>query len=133
MERNPEDMVTLVDADQVNGELASSRATDVEGVTITNNKEAGAYELAVDGQTAAGLLYAEAGTRVTLLATAVYPEFRGKGNAGKLLSGVLDMLREEGRTATLACSFASAFVESHPEYADVVDPTYPGNAHPGSH
>ena len=134
MERNRESMVTLVDSDQVNGELASSTtgASDVESVSITDNKETGAYELEVEGQVAAGLLYSETGTRVTLLATSVYPEFRGKGNAGKLLGGVLEMLRAEGRTATLTCSFATAFVQSHPEYSDVVDPTFPGNGHPGS-
>lgn len=135
MERNPESMVTLVDSDQVNGELESSTtgASELGGASITDNKETGAYELAVDGQIAAGLLYSETGTRVTLLATSVYPEFRGQGNASKLLAAVLDMLRAEGRTATLTCSFATAFVQSHPEYADVVDPTFPGNAHPGSH
>jgi predicted GNAT family acetyltransferase len=106
-------------------------AIEAEKVTITDNKEAGVYELWVDGQTAAGLLYNEAGTRVTILATAVFPKFRGKGIAGNLLGGVLDLLRAEGRTATLTCPFATAFVHSHPQYADVVDPTFPGNARSG--
>jgi len=38
------------------------------------------------------------------------------------------MLRAEGRTVTLTCPFAAAFVHSHPESADVVDPTIPGHA-----
>lgn len=135
MERNQQSMVTLMSTDQVIGELALSTtgAADAGKVTITDNKEAGAYELEVDGQTAAGLLYKETGTRVTILATSVFPEFRGKGIAGKLLGGVLVMLRAEGRTVTFTCPFATAFVHSHPEYADVVDPTFPGNAHSGRH
>ena len=133
MESNQESLVTLTGTDQVIRELAYSTTgvTEAEKVTITDNKEAGVYELWVDGQTAAGLLYNEAGTRVTFLATAVFPKFRGKGIAGNLLGGVLDLLRAEGRTATLTCPFATAFVHSHPQYADVVDPTFPGNARSG--
>ena len=133
MESNQESMVTLTGSDQVVRELAhpATGAIEAEKVTITDNKEAGVYELWVDGQTAAGLLYNEAGTRVTILATAVFPKFRGKGIAGKLLGGVLDLLRAEGRTVTLTCPFATAFVHSHPQYADVVDPTLPGNARSG--
>ena len=133
MESNQESMVTLTGSDQVVRELAhpATGAIEAEKVTITDNKEAGVYELWVDGQTAAGLLYNEAGTRVTILATAVFPKFRGKGIAGNLLGGVLDLLRAEGRTATLTCPFATAIVHSHPQYADVVDPTFPGNARSG--
>ena len=133
MESNQESMVTLTGSDQVVRELAhpATGAIEAEKVTITDNKEAGVYELWVDGQTAAGLLYNEAGTRVTILAPAVFPKFRGKGIAGNLLGGVLDLLRAEGRTATLTCPFATAFVHSHPQYADVVDPTFPGNARSG--
>ena len=133
MESNQESMVTLTGSDQVVRELAhpATGAIEAEKVTITDNKEAGVYELWVDGQTAAGLLYNEAGTRVTILATAVFPKFRGKGIAGNLPGGVLDLLRAEGRTATLTCPFATAFVHSHPQYADVVDPTFPGNARSG--
>ena len=133
MESNQESMVTLTGSDQVVRELAHPATGEIEAekVTITDNKEAGVYELWVDGQTAAGLLYNEAGTRVTILATAVFPKFRGKGIAGNLLGGVLDLLRAEGRTATLTCPFATAFVHSHPQYADVVDPTFPGNARSG--
>ena len=133
MESNQESLVTLTGTDQVIRELAYSTTgvTEAEKVTITDNKEAGAYELWVDGKTAAGLLYNETGTRVTILATAVFPKFRGKGIAGNLLGGVLDLLRAEGRTATLTCPFATAFVHSHPQYADVVDPTFPGNARSG--
>lgn len=131
MEANQDGMVALTGSDQVIAELASATtdAPDAEKVTITDNKAASTYELGVDGQIAAGLLYNETGTRVTILATSVFPEFRGKGIAGRLLGGVLDMLRAEGRTVTLTCPFATAFVRSHPEYADVVDTAFPGTPH----
>lgn len=113
-------------------EPASPRV-DMGQITIRDNQEAGAYELEVDGQTAAGLLYKESGARVTLLATSVFPEFRGNGIGSKLLSEVLTILREEGRTATLGCPFALSYVQAHPEYVDVIDPEFPGNPKAGSH
>lgn len=135
MERSEDSMVTLMGTDQVIAELTVSEtgATDEDDLGISDNKDAGAYELRVAGQTVAGLLYTETGTRVTLLATSVFPEFRGRGIAGRLLGGVLDTLRTEGRTVTLSCPFAMAFVRSRPEYADLVDVAFPGSAHSLGH
>lgn len=135
MDSSQEAMVTLTGTDQVLGELAARQtAGSLTGhASITQNEDASVYELRVDDRPIAGLLYTETGNRVTLLATSVFPEFRGKGLAGELLGGVLDMLRTQGRTVTLTCPFATAFVHSHPEYADVVDPTFPGNAHSRRH
>ena len=66
MESNQESMVTLTGSDQVVRELAhpATGAIEAEKVTITDNKEAGVYELWVDGQTAAGLLYNDAAEAV---------------------------------------------------------------------
>ena len=135
MDHDPEVMVTLSATDHVLGELAPPGTAHILGEqnNITDDKVASVYELHVDDRTVAGLLYTKNGNRVTLLATSVFPEFRGKGLAGKLLGGVLDRLRAEGRTVTLTCPFATAFVHSHPEYADVVDPSFPGNAHSRRH
>ena len=56
MESNQESLVTLTGTDQVIRELAYSTTgvTEAEKVTITDNKEAGAYELWVDGTESAG-------------------------------------------------------------------------------
>ena len=130
MEHDEARIATLMNADEVTGELVgpTTAAAEVGQHAITVNTEAGAYELGVGGRTAGGVLLTETGSRVTILATSVFPEFRGRGIASELLGGVLDMLRAEGRTVTLTCPFATAFVESHSEYADLVDPTFPGIA-----
>lgn len=105
-----------------------------EVTNITNDESASVYELRVEDRTVGGLVYAETGNRVTLLATSVFPEFRGKGLFKKLLGGVLDKLRTEGRTVTLTCPFATG-IRPLPSRvrADVVDPTFPGNAHSRRH
>lgn len=97
-------------------------------LAITENLGAGVFEATRDGETVAGVVYSRSGDRVTLLATSVFPAFRGQGIAGMLLSGVLDRLRAEGATATLSCSFATEFVDAHPEYADVLESPSGGTA-----
>ncbi|MGI5145749.1 GNAT family N-acetyltransferase [Plantactinospora sp. CA-294935] len=129
MASNAEDMITLTGAEQDSGgsNLSGATAPDAEDLVITDNSELGIYEAAIGGRTAAGLVYSKVGSRVILSATSVFPEFRGKGVAAKLIGGVLDKLRMQGKTATVRCPFAAAFVNAHPEYADVLDPAFPGS------
>ncbi|MEU4482378.1 GNAT family N-acetyltransferase [Micromonospora sp. NPDC023966] len=134
MAGNAEDMITLTSAEQDLGasNLSGATAPDGEDVVITDNSELGIYEAAIGGRTAAGLVYSKAGSRVVLMATSVFPEFRGKGVAARLIGGVLDELRMQGKTATVTCPFAAAFVNAHPEYADVLDPAFP-RSHTAGH
>ncbi|MFE9695055.1 GNAT family N-acetyltransferase [Micromonospora sp. NPDC005806] len=127
MAGNAEDMITLTSAEQELGgsNLSGATAPDVEDLVITDNSELGIYEAAIGGRTAAGLVYSKVGSRVVLMATSVFPEFRGKGVAARLIGGVLDELRMQGKTATVTCPFGAAFVNAHPEYADVLDPAFP--------
>jgi predicted GNAT family acetyltransferase len=129
MADNAEDMITLTNAEQDAGDPNQSGATapDGEDLVITDNSELGIYEATIGGRTAAGLVYNNVGNRVTLMATSVLPEFRGQGVANRLIGSVLDELRTQGKTATVTCPFATAFVNAHPEYADVLDPAFPGS------
>lgn len=134
MAGNAEEMITLTSAEQDLGgsNLSGATAPDVEDLVITDNSERGIYEAAIGGRTAAGLVYSNVGSRVVLLATSVFPEFRGKGVAARLIGGVLDELRMQGKTATVTCPFGAAFVNAHPEYADVLDPAFP-RSHTAGH
>lgn len=134
MAGNAEDMITLTSAEQDLGGSNPSGATapDVEDLVITDNSELGIYEAAIGGRTAAGLVYSKVGSRIVLMATSVFPEFRGKGVAARLIGGVLDELRMQGKTATVTCPFGAAFVNAHPEYADVLDPAFP-RSHTAGH
>jgi predicted GNAT family acetyltransferase len=46
---------------------------------------------------------------------------RGRGAASSLVTGALDYARANGLRVIPACSYVASFVESHPEYADIVD------------
>lgn len=123
-----EGMVTLTSTSQDRpdtGDSTTSADTSSE-LVITENRQLGIYEATVAGANAAAVVYNGERDKVTLLATSVFPEFRGQGIASRLLSGVLDTLRAEGKKAILFCPFAADFVEAHPEYADVIHSAVPG-------
>jgi predicted GNAT family acetyltransferase len=124
-----EGMVALagIEHDGAEVDLSATTTRDTEDLTITENADLGTVEASLGGETVAGVVYSKAGDHVTLLATSVFPAYRGKGTAAMLLSGVLDTLRSQGETVTVTCPFAAAFVNAHPEYADVLDSAVPGN------
>lgn len=124
MAGSTEGMVPLTAAEQdgAGGEPSAVSTPDADDLVITENSDAGIYEAALGGQTVAGLVYRRAGNRVTLLATSVFPEHRGKGIAARLLGGVLDKLRAQDETVTVTCPFAAAFINAHAEYRDMLDP-----------
>jgi predicted GNAT family acetyltransferase len=94
---------------------------------VINDETAGTYEAISAGTVLAGLTYDLAGDdRVVLVATSVFPEFRGRGIATELIRRVLDDLRAQGKTVTIRCPIVHGFIERNPDYADLVDPTHPG-------
>lgn len=114
------DWDALGDGTRTSEESLSSR------LVVSNDQGAGIYEATLDGAAAAGVVYARTGRRVTLLATSVFPRFRGQGIAAALLTKVLDGIREHGDTITVTCPFTAQFLDSHPDYADLLDPHLPG-------
>lgn len=48
------------------------------------------------------------------------PALRGRGAAGRLMAGVLDLARERGWKVRPICGYAVAFIERHPEYRDLI-------------
>jgi uncharacterized protein len=86
---------------------------------IVNNIAKHRYELAVDGHIAAAY-YESAGPVITFDHTEVPPELGGKGLGSKLIKGALDQVRSEGSRVIAKCPFVKAYIEKHPEYADLL-------------
>lgn len=86
---------------------------------IVNNKAQHRYELAVDGHIAA-TYYKLAGSVVTFVHTEVPPELGGRGIGSKLIKGALDQVRAEGLKVIAECPFVKAYIEKHPDYADLL-------------
>ena len=86
---------------------------------IVNNKTHQRYELAVDGRIAA-TYYEIADGVITFIHTEVPPELGGKGIGSKLIKGALDQVRAEGLKVIAECPFVKAYIEKHPDYADLL-------------
>jgi predicted GNAT family acetyltransferase len=87
--------------------------------TVSNNPAQQRYELAVDGHVAASY-YEIADGVITFTHTEVPPELGGKGIGSKLIKGALDQVRAEGLKVIAQCPFVKAYIEKHPEYADLL-------------
>lgn len=100
--------------------------TDLE-FTVVDDEKSGSYKAVAGDREIAGMPYNVAGDdRLVLLATSVFPEFRGRGVATELIRRVLDDVRTQHKTVTVMCPIVHAFIERNPEYADLVDPKHPG-------
>ena len=86
---------------------------------IVNNKALHRYELAVDGHLAATYYKLDGGV-ITFIHTEVPPELGGKGIGSKLIKGALDQVRAEGLKVIAECPFVKAYLDKHPEYADLL-------------
>ena len=86
---------------------------------VSNNPALHRYELKVDGHIAA-TFYKIADGVITFVHTDVPPELGGKGIGSKLIKGALDQVRAESLKVIAECPFVKAYIEKHPEYADLL-------------
>ena len=56
---------------------------------------------------------------LALTHTYVPPEFRGKGLAGIVVRAALEFARQERKHVDPQCSYAAAYFDRHPEFADL--------------
>ncbi len=86
---------------------------------VQNNPARKRYQLEVEGHIAA--TYYELSDRViTFVHTEVPPELGGKGIGSKLIKGALDQVRAAGLKVVPRCPFVKAYIEKHPDYADLL-------------
>jgi uncharacterized protein len=95
-------------------------------MTIFGNKKpapeqvtTGRFELERDGQVAS-LEYTVAGHVLALLHSEIPEALRGRGIASTLAKTALDWARENRMKVDVVCPFVAAYLETHPEYLDLV-------------
>ena len=80
------------------------------------------FEILVDGALAGFTAYRLRGPDVLVFThTEVAAAFRGMGVGEALVRGALEEVRRRGSRVVLRCPFMAAFVDRHPEYADLLD------------
>lgn len=78
------------------------------------------YELRAGGELVGFLVYRLHDDVIRLVHTEVLPEFSGQGHAATLARSALDDARARGLTVRPDCPYVAAYVDKHPEYADLV-------------
>jgi uncharacterized protein len=95
-------------------------------MTVTDNPGRSRFEL-LDGDHLLGWVdYLPAGPSVIIAHTEIEAGHEGEGLGSVLVGEMLDQLSASGRTVIPTCPFTAAFIQRHPEYAVVVDPSLRG-------
>jgi predicted GNAT family acetyltransferase len=79
----------------------------------------GRFEIERDGNIAY-LEYTLAGKVLQLIHSEVPEALRGKGLGSELAQSALEWAREQGLKVDVICPSVTAYLEKHPEYADLV-------------
>jgi uncharacterized protein len=91
---------------------------------VADNPEQSRFELR-DGNAVLGWVdYRPAGASLIFAHTEVDAARAGEGLGSVLVRGALDQVRDAGRTVIPLCPFTAAFLDRHPDYAGVVDPSF---------
>jgi predicted GNAT family acetyltransferase len=89
-------------------------------VRVRDNSELQRYEAIVDGELAGSILYREREDALVLVHTEIGERFEGQGIGSRLVAGTLDDIRARGLQIVPICRFVKAYLERHPEQADLI-------------
>ena len=88
--------------------------------TVADNPAESRYELH-DGDTLVGIAaYRLTGDRVVFTHTEVADAYEGQGAGSQLAREALDDSRARNRWVVARCPFIAAWIERHPDYADLL-------------
>jgi len=92
-------------------------------IEVTNRPERSRYEITYGGRPAGFTEYSDYRRVRTFVHTEIDPRYEGMGLGSVLVSEALADVREQSMTIVPRCPFVQAYVDHHPEVADLVDPT----------
>jgi uncharacterized protein len=94
-------------------------------VRVTDRPDRSRFEAHVDGELAGFAAYVAADDLIMFTHTDVFDAFEGRGVGSALARGALDAVRADGTRKVLPrCPFIRGWIEKHPDYQDLVDPTF---------
>jgi uncharacterized protein len=86
---------------------------------VRNNREAGRFELEVDGHLAHAD-YRQEGEVTVFTHTVVPAALQGQGIGSRLVAGALAQVRAEGGKVRPLCTFVARYIAGHPEWRNLV-------------
>ncbi len=90
---------------------------------VRRNEAKHHYELFVDGVEAGYILYRQYKYKpdaIGLIHTEISPRFEHLGLGARLVEGALTDIRDRGLSVIPVCRFVGSYVDSHPEFHDLV-------------
>jgi predicted GNAT family acetyltransferase len=92
---------------------------DARMTEVRDNKAQSRFELDAQGETAFAN-YRRSNGRVVITHTETPRPLRGRGIASNLVKGALQLIRADGLKVVAGCGFVADYLESHPEFSDLV-------------
>lgn len=89
-------------------------------VVVTDIPDRSRFEGSVDGRAAGFAQYHREGDVMVMPHTEVFPEFEGQGVGGAIVRHALEAFRSQGLGVDPQCPFVAAWIQRHPEFADLV-------------
>jgi uncharacterized protein len=87
---------------------------------VRKDGEGSRYELLLDDELIGIADYRVEGDEVVFPHTEIVPRYRGLGYAEQLVQAAMDDVRRQRRTVVPRCWYVMDFLETHPEYRDVL-------------
>lgn len=100
------------------GPAGEGQATVITRIVHNTNLER--FEIYVREEVAAYADYVDIGDVRNFDHTVTKQRFEGHGLASELINHALAQTREQGLKIVTSCSFVRAYIQSHPEYRDLV-------------
>lgn len=92
----------------------------VDDFEVTDATDASRFELRRSGELVGFATYHLRGDVVVVPHVETLMQYRGHGYAGRLMDGIVEILRSDGRTIVPQCSFAASHLRGRPDDADIV-------------
>lgn len=83
------------------------------------------FEISLDGTPVGFTQFVEVAGKRVFFHTEVEPGHEGQGLAGTLVRQALETTQAEGLRVVAVCPFVKKYVQTHPEWSDLVDPVTP--------
>jgi len=113
-----EKLVALGTSPEATGGGEAGEGSEYE---LIENRDEGRFELHHgDMILSIASFFEREGGIVAIPHVATDPQFRGQGNAGRLMDGVLETLRSSGRKVVPQCPFAVHHINENPQYQDLL-------------
>jgi predicted GNAT family acetyltransferase len=90
--------------------------------TVVHDADGSRYEYVEDGRVLAIADYRRVGEQVVMHHTETRASHRGRGIGETLVAGALDDVRAHDLRVVPTCWFVAEFIDTHPEYRDLLAP-----------